>query len=147
MRNALYSPFVSRLNPKRRWLVWATYLIWWVRWAESGGFDTVRVETTFLWMSETERVDGVHFFSFFHCLTDPNRLADEYKKTFEVGFGLWKFGIVVSAFQPYWSAKSLMALLTFRLTEQGTLLVLTRLSKEYTLHRHIPVPAIFLLLM
>jgi hypothetical protein len=38
MRNTLYSPFVSCLNPKRRWLVWATHpFIWWERWVESGG--------------------------------------------------------------------------------------------------------------
>jgi hypothetical protein len=68
MQNALYSPFVSRLNPKDVGLVRATHPF--IRWmgALSGkrGFDTMRVETTFLWMSEfnmCERVDGSIFIS------------------------------------------------------------------------------------
>ena len=32
----------------------------------------------------------------------------------------WLIYLVVSGIQPYWSAKFLVALLTFRLTEQGT---------------------------
>jgi len=81
MQNALYSPFVSRLNPKDVGLVWATHPIHnLVVGALSGkrGFDTMRVEMTFLWMSEfnmCERVDGVR--SIFISLLTFDRLADK----------------------------------------------------------------------
>jgi hypothetical protein len=46
VRNAYIPPWLV-LNPKGTNLVWAAT----VRWAESGG-GTMRVETTFLWMSD-----------------------------------------------------------------------------------------------
>jgi hypothetical protein len=110
------------------------------------GFDTMRVEMTFLWMSEfkCERVDGSFLWNFITDWTDLQININMFGQEFGIGIG--KKFVVVSGIQPYWSAKFLVALFTFRLTEQGTLLVLTRWSKV-SLHRHIPVPAIFLLLM
>jgi hypothetical protein len=66
MPNALYSPFLSRLNPiKDVDLVGATHsFIWWGALSGKRGSDTMRVEMTFLWMSElnrSERVDGSKF--------------------------------------------------------------------------------------
>lgn len=165
MQNALYSPFVSRLNPKDVGLVWAThqYLVG----ALSGkrGFDTMRVEMTFLWMSEfnmCERVDGVR--SIFISLLTFDRLADKIKlassvRTIIINFSFFFFlsfflynlllvndweSLVVSGIQPYWSAKAFLWRYWLSGWRSKALsLVLTRWSK-HSLHRHIPVPAIIL---
>jgi hypothetical protein len=52
-------------------------------------------------------------------------------------------------FNPIEALSFLMALLTFRLTEQGTLTLVgsAHEKKQAFLHRHIPVPAVYLLLM
>lgn len=80
MQNALYSPFVSRLNPKDVGLVWATHpFIWWERWAESGGLtrcELKRPSFGCLNLMCVKRVDGSIFIS---LLTWPtyrqNKLA------------------------------------------------------------------------
>jgi hypothetical protein len=74
MRNALYSPFVSRLNPKRRWISVGNLSCLMGALSGKRGFDTVRVETTFLWMSETERVEGVHLIFFLNIADRPTDL-------------------------------------------------------------------------
>ena len=70
MQNALYSPFVSRLNPKRRWLAWATHsFLWWVRWAESGGLTRCELKWPSFGCLKCERVDGSSIISF-HFIAD-----------------------------------------------------------------------------
>jgi hypothetical protein len=159
MQNALYSPFVSRLNPKRRWISVGHPSIH-LMGALSGkrGLDMMRVEMTFLWMSEfnmCERVDGSIFIS---LLTWPtyrqNKLASVRTIIFfffiyNLFYYLWTIEkvLVVSGIQPYWSAKAFWWRYWLSGWRSKALsLVLTRWSK-HSLHRHIPVPAIFLLLM
>ena len=117
MQNALYSPFVSRLNPKRRWFSVGHPFIHLVG-ALSGkrGFDMMRVEMTFLWMSEfkCERVEWGPF----NCplLTGPtlqitksagfislNKLISLSILSYIYTINEWK--PLVSGIQPYWSAK------------------------------------------
>ena len=132
------------LNPKDIWLVWATH--WCAE--RKAGVGTVRVETTFLWMSDhvSEWVDESIPFKCWLLTWRLSRVYNEWIKLYHIAPLLsWVEKNQCPEFNPVWSARVLVALLTFRLTEQGTF-ISAHEKKQGFLHRHIPVPAISLLL-
>jgi len=129
MQNALYSPFASRLNPKDVDQCGATHsFIWWARWAESGGLTRCELKwPSFGCLNSIQVWTGRWGPFHFIVLT---WLTDKWNNFGWILFITkldWLEILVVSEIQPYWSAKSfLVALLTFRLTEQGTLVKCSR---------------------
>ena len=146
MQNALYSPFASRLNPKDVDQCGATHsFIWWARWAESGGLTRCELKwPSFGCLNSIQVWTGRWGPFHFIVLT---WLTDKWNNFGWILFITkldWLEILVVSEIQPYWSAVLFGGVIDFQVDgARHFSKVLTRWSK-HSLHRHIPVPAIFL---